>query len=107
MRPAHPRAVGEVAFHAQVRMGEDVVHRLVDELVALVAVAGGELAALLDVNDHRDGDERTLRPANVTGRAAMKVADHETWNRRPHPVMGLGSWPMVRSAPHIAVATVS
>src|SRR5712691_440029 len=69
---AGARAVFEVAFQAEVRRAFDLLHRLVDRLVALIARRDEELGALFDVEHDRHRDPRAVRPAHV--RVAVGVA---------------------------------
>ena len=65
--PADPRAVGKMAFHAQIRQGIDLLDGLVDVLVALIAARQGELRPLLDVDDNRHGKPRHSRASGRAG----------------------------------------
>ena len=62
---ADARAIFEMALQAQIGRALDLLDRLVDGFVALVAGGEEQLRALLDVQHHRHRDARAARPAHV------------------------------------------
>src|SRR4030095_6154259 len=64
---ADARTIFEMALEAQIGRALDLLDRLMDGFVALVASGEEQLRALLDVEHYRHRDARAARPAHVWG----------------------------------------
>ena len=75
---AHPRAVFEVAFHAQVGRTFHLLHRLVHGLVFLIPGGKAQFRAFLHIEHKGHGHPRTARPfhCRVVVVVSLQIAWH-------------------------------